>query len=135
VYVCTVNICFNHVRPNSSALNVYEHKIFICVIQFKMVQISLISGFWNDVSEVCVLHQRQRFFLIDISDVIWAHTHSFSKYEAKIADYYVCCSTASVVTWSEFLATDTEVPGSIPGATRFLSSGSGTGSTKSREYN
>ena len=27
--------------------------------------------------------------------------------------------TASVVYWSEFLATDTEVPGSIPGATRF----------------
>ena len=27
--------------------------------------------------------------------------------------------TASVVQWSEFLATDTEVPGSIPGATRF----------------
>ena len=25
----------------------------------------------------------------------------------------------SVVYWSEFLATDTEVPGSIPGATRF----------------
>jgi len=24
-----------------------------------------------------------------------------------------------VVYWSEFLATDTEVPGSIPGATRF----------------
>ena len=28
--------------------------------------------------------------------------------------------TASVVEWSEFLATDTEVPGSIPGATRFF---------------
>ena len=27
--------------------------------------------------------------------------------------------TASVVWWSEFLATDTEVSGSIPGATRF----------------
>jgi len=25
----------------------------------------------------------------------------------------------TVVYWSEFLATDTEVPGSIPGATRF----------------
>jgi len=31
----------------------------------------------------------------------------------------VCYRTASVVYWSEFLATDTEVPGSIPGATRF----------------
>jgi hypothetical protein len=27
--------------------------------------------------------------------------------------------TTSVVWWSEFLATDPEVPGSIPGATRF----------------
>ena len=27
--------------------------------------------------------------------------------------------TASVVSWSEFLATDTEVSGSIPGSTRF----------------
>jgi hypothetical protein len=27
--------------------------------------------------------------------------------------------TASVVYWSEFLATDPEVPGSIPGTTRF----------------
>jgi hypothetical protein len=27
--------------------------------------------------------------------------------------------TASVVWWSEFLATDPEVPGSIPGPTRF----------------
>jgi hypothetical protein len=40
---------------------------------------------------------------------------------------------ASVV---EFLATDPEVPGSIRGATYFLrSSGSGTGSTHSREDN
>jgi hypothetical protein len=27
--------------------------------------------------------------------------------------------TASVVQWSEFLATDPQVPGSIPGPTRF----------------
>jgi hypothetical protein len=32
---------------------------------------------------------------------------------------YKGCSTASVVSWSEFLAIDPEVPGSIPGATRF----------------
>jgi hypothetical protein len=30
-----------------------------------------------------------------------------------------CAWTSSVVWWSEFLATDPEVPGSIPGATRF----------------
>jgi hypothetical protein len=29
------------------------------------------------------------------------------------------CVTASVVYWSEFLATDPEHPGSIPGAIRF----------------
>jgi hypothetical protein len=28
-------------------------------------------------------------------------------------------ATASVVEWSEFLATDPEVPGSIPGTSRF----------------
>jgi hypothetical protein len=36
----------------------------------------------------------------------------------------------------EFLATDPEVPGSIPGATRFSESiVPGTGSTQAREYN
>jgi hypothetical protein len=29
------------------------------------------------------------------------------------------CLTASMVKWSEFLPTDSKVPGSIPGATRF----------------
>jgi hypothetical protein len=32
---------------------------------------------------------------------------------------YVGIKTASVVTWSEFMAADTEIPGSIAGATRF----------------
>jgi hypothetical protein len=37
---------------------------------------------------------------------------------------------------SEFLATDPEVPGAIPGPTRFLRSrGSGMGSTQPREDN
>ena len=41
-----------------------------------------------------------------------------------------------MVLWSEFLATDTEVSGSIPGLPDFLSSsGSGTGSTQPREVN
>jgi hypothetical protein len=44
--------------------------------------------------------------------------------------------TASAVWWPEFLATNPEVPGSIPGTTRFSeSSGSRTGSTQPREYN
>jgi hypothetical protein len=38
-----------------------------------------------------------------------------------------------VVQWSEFLATDPEVPGSIPGTTK--NSGSGTEFTQPREYN
>jgi hypothetical protein len=43
---------------------------------------------------------------------------------------------ASVVQYSEFLATDPEVPGSIPALPGFLrSSVSGTGSTQPREYN
>jgi hypothetical protein len=32
---------------------------------------------------------------------------------------YMYYKNASVVLWSEFLATDPEVSGSIPGATRF----------------
>jgi hypothetical protein len=45
--------------------------------------------------------------------------------------YILRMETASVVWWSEFLATDSEVPDSIPGSTRF----SGTGSTHPREDN
>jgi hypothetical protein len=33
--------------------------------------------------------------------------------------YFGKIVTASVVKWSEFLATDSEIPGLIPGATRF----------------
>jgi hypothetical protein len=43
--------------------------------------------------------------------------------------------TASVVYWSEFLATDPEVPGSIPGPDFLTSRGSGTGSTQPRDHN
>jgi hypothetical protein len=44
-------------------------------------------------------------------------------------------NTASVVKWSEFLATDSEIPGSTPGLPEFLSSGFGTRSTQLREDN
>jgi hypothetical protein len=44
--------------------------------------------------------------------------------------------TASVVYWSEFLATDPEVWVGFPELPDFLrSSGSGKGSTQPREYN
>jgi hypothetical protein len=44
--------------------------------------------------------------------------------------------TASVVYWSEFLATDPVIPDSFPALPDFLRScGSGTGSTKPREDN
>jgi hypothetical protein len=36
-----------------------------------------------------------------------------------IENFAVFFTTASVVYWSQFLATDPEVPGSIPGATSF----------------
>jgi hypothetical protein len=36
-----------------------------------------------------------------------------------ICGVYMTSKTASVVYWSEFLATDPEDPRSIPGATRF----------------
>jgi hypothetical protein len=45
-------------------------------------------------------------------------------------------ATASVVWWSEFLATDPEVRVQFTALLEFLrSSGSGTGSTQPREYN
>jgi hypothetical protein len=45
-------------------------------------------------------------------------------------------STASVVWWSEFLATDPEVRVGFQALPDFLrSSGSGTGPTQPREYN
>jgi hypothetical protein len=43
--------------------------------------------------------------------------------------------TASVVQWSEFLATDPEVQIRFPALPDFLSSGSWTGPTQPREYN
>jgi hypothetical protein len=55
--------------------------------------------------------------------------------DAIFLSNYDLSKTASVVQWSEFLATDPEVPGSIPDATKFLSSGSGTGSSQPREDN
>jgi hypothetical protein len=49
---------------------------------------------------------------------------------------HVCQSTAPVVWWSEFLATDPELRVRFPELTDLLrSSGSGTGSTQPREYN
>jgi hypothetical protein len=43
--------------------------------------------------------------------------------------------TASVVWWSRVLGYRSGGPGSIPGTTKKKSSGSGTGSTQTREYN
>jgi MFS family permease len=48
----------------------------------------------------------------------------------------LCTMTASVVKWSEFLATDPEVRARFPALPDFLgSTGSGTVSTQPREYN
>jgi hypothetical protein len=59
-------------------------------------------------------------------------------YSEKYINYCIhkLVRTASVVKWSEFLATDPEVPVRFPELPDFLrSSGSGTGSTQPREYN
>jgi hypothetical protein len=51
-------------------------------------------------------------------------------------EVFVSVWTASVVYWSEFLATDPEVRVRFPALPDFLrSSGSGTGSTQPREDN
>jgi hypothetical protein len=44
-----------------------------------------------------------------------------SLYRLRYPYHFICLllRTASVVKWSEFMATDPEVPGSIPDATRF----------------
>jgi hypothetical protein len=50
--------------------------------------------------------------------------------------YYNVVAVASVVQWSEFMATDPKVRVRLPALQDFLiSSRSGTGSTESREYN
>jgi hypothetical protein len=58
------------------------------------------------------------------------------RYELNL---YMLCrrkQTASVVKWSEFLATDPELRVPFPALPDFLgSSVSGTGSTQPREYN
>jgi hypothetical protein len=54
----------------------------------------------------------------------------------QVGGLCVSSTTASVVQWSEFLATDPEARVRFPAIPDFLtSSGSGTGSTQPREYN
>jgi hypothetical protein len=54
-----------------------------------------------------------------------------------LKNVYYCSLIASVAKWSEFLSTDPEVPGSIPGHYKKKKQNnlSGTGSTKPREHN
>jgi hypothetical protein len=53
----------------------------------------------------------------------------------NLNDFLLSLWIASVVEWSEFLATHPEVSVSIPGADFLRSIGSETGSTQPREYN
>jgi hypothetical protein len=55
--------------------------------------------------------------------------------EAVLHAYIYACKTASVVFWSEFLATDPEARVRFPALSEKKSSGSGMGSTQPREYN
>jgi hypothetical protein len=54
-----------------------------------------------------------------VSDVTEQSSLRKVRVQEKICLVYVMLATASVVWWSEFLATDPEVPGSIPSPTRF----------------
>ena len=47
------------------------------------------------------------------------HVKTFSSILLNLLRLYTSEATVSVVSWSEFLATDTEVSGSISGAIRF----------------
>ena len=48
---------------------------------------------------------------------MYVYMYVLCMYVRTYIHMYVCMKTASVVYWSEFLATDTEVPGSIPQST------------------
>jgi hypothetical protein len=61
----------------------------------------------------------------------WELVYMFCFRERNFSSSY----TASSVSWSELLATELEVTGSIAGATTFSSIASGTGSTQQREDN
>jgi hypothetical protein len=68
--------------------------------------------------------------------VDYSHHPRFSIMTTYNIDGCSTSLTASVVLWSEFLATDPEVRVRFLALPDFLrSSGSGTGSTQSREYN
>ena len=71
----------------------------------------------------CVIYATVRIILCGLSrlktlrkqlDSLWEH-----KQQVSVEMYEFFTLWTSVVQWSEFLATDTEVSGSIPGATRF----------------
>jgi hypothetical protein len=66
----------------------------------------------------------KRLFPSNSSVILYSNlqqaSHIFSKF--ILCNLYILSrvtETTSVVYWTEFLATDPEVPGSIPGATRF----------------
>jgi hypothetical protein len=58
-----------------------------------------------------------------------------TSYELKFGMIECFLQTASVVKWSEFLATHPEARVRFPALPQKKSSGSGTGSTQPREYN
>jgi hypothetical protein len=81
---------------------------------------------WNvDQEHKCVIHGKSwlgELLIYQVSPGFNSHTE--------------CNPTASVIYWSQFLATDPEVRVRFPALPDFLrSSGSGTGSTQPCEYN
>jgi hypothetical protein len=57
----------------------------------------------------------------DVKEIRVVNLQTWSRHlrPVQISYIYIPIKTAPVVYWSEFLATDPEVPGSIPGANRF----------------
>jgi hypothetical protein len=70
----------------------------------------VISAFFNNYHHSITYDYIRRYILQDNTDENLIN-NNFPLLEVSL--------TSSVIQWSEFLATDTEVPGSIPGATTF----------------
>ena len=58
-------------------------------------------------------------FMIPCIAILYYNNPKRCSCAQSILFYFTAALTASVVQWSEFLATDAEVSGPIPGATRF----------------
>ena len=91
---------YEEVSENHMIYNCYEHSTSV-----------LSAGYVAGVVWKCYVEIK--YNLLRRAPLIYSAVHSV------IYALFNLSKTASVVQWSEFLATDTEVSGSILGATRF----------------